>query len=492
MTGQGQRPPANGDPTVAVVGAGIAGLAAAWHLVRSGTALRVVVLESAPRVGGKLALGQVAGVVVDVGAESLLARRPEALALAAEVGLDAALEPPRPVGAGLWSGGRRHALPAGTLMGVPSSGAGLEPLLGGHAVEQVEREPAGAWPPLSDDDVDVASFVASRVGPTVVDRLVEPLLGGVYAGHANGLSLRATVPALWPAAVSGTSAVAAAAAAVAAGSATRAPVFSGIRGGVGRLPLAVADALRGRGVELRTSTTVRSVERRAGGWRLVTGPTTDEQALDVDAVVLAVPGAPAARLLAAHSPDAAAALRDVPYASVALVTLAFAREHVAGLQGSGLLVPPVDGRYVKATTFSSSKWGWLDADAEREGLAVVRASVGRFGGERDLQLDDEEIVRRALADLRAIPGVRLPAPVAALVTRWGGGLPQYEVGHLARVHRVRRGVEALPALAVAGAAYDGVGVPACVASGRDAADRLLQQLTHLRRSQPRGGQSLHD
>ena len=156
--------------------------------------------------------------------------------------------------------------------------------------------------------------------------------------------------------------------------------------------------------------------------------------MDVDGVVLAVPAAAASRLLARVAPRAATALEEVQYASVALVTLLLSREQAAGLDGSGLLVPPVDGRYIKATTFASSKWAWLDESAPQH--AVVRASVGRFGAERDLQLDDDEIVRRALADLRAIPAVRLPDPVASLVTRWGGGLPQYDVGHLARVQRV--------------------------------------------------------
>ncbi len=477
-------------PTVAVVGAGIAGLSAAWQLVRSGPPVRVVVLDAAARVGGKLALDDVGGALVDVGAESLLARRPEALDLAREVGLGHDLEPPRAVGAGLWSRGRRHPLPSGTLMGVPSSGRGLAGLLEPGQVRQVEGEPEARWPPVGADDVDVASFVAGRVGAGVVERLVEPLLGGVYAGHADRLSLRATVPALWQAAVEGRSVVEAAAGAAAAGTATRGPVFSGVRGGVGRLPLAVSDALRARGVEVRTDVTVRAVSRRGSRWRLVTGPTVDEQAIDVDGVVLAVPAAPAARLLADVAPDAAGALREVRYASVAIVTLLLDRARVAGLDGSGLLVPPVDGRYIKATTFASSKWQWLD-DAHADHV-VVRASVGRAGEERDLQLDDAQIVQRALADLRSIPGVGLPEPVASRVTRWGGGLPQYDVGHLARVERVAAAVGRLPGLAVAGAAYGGVGIPACVASGRQAAELVLAQVTQVPAAQRGEGQSLHD
>jgi protoporphyrinogen/coproporphyrinogen III oxidase len=467
--------------TVAVVGAGIAGLAAAWALSCVEDPPTIVVLDGASQVGGKLALREVAGGLVDVGAESMLARRPEGVGLAREVGLGDDLVTPRSAGAWLCSAGERHPLPAGTLMGVPSRPESLAGLLGPAGVAAVRAEPAGRWEPV-DGDLDVGSFVSARLGRPVLDRLVEPLLGGVYAGRAGALSLRATVPGLWPAATTGGSIVrAAAAAAVGTGSADRPsrpappPVFAGIRGGVGRLPQALTDRLTARGVTVRTSAPVRRLLRRPGGWRLVVGPTTGPTVLDVDAVVLATPAAPTARLLHDVAPRAAGALGRIEYAGVALVTFVVARSQAAGLDGSGVLVPPVEGRLVKAATFSSAKWAWLD-DA-RPDQVLLRASVGRHGDERDLQLDDDELARRVLADLRRLPGVRLPEPTRSLVTRWGGGLPQYAVGHVEAVDRVRREVAALPGLALAGAAYDGVGVPACVGTGRRAADQLL---THLR------------
>jgi oxygen-dependent protoporphyrinogen oxidase len=348
-------------------------------------------------------------------------------------------------------------------------------VLGPEEAALVDAEPDRPHDPVR-DDVDVASFVAGRVGRAVVDRVVEPLLGGVYAGSADRLSLRATVPALWDAAVAGRSVVRAAARAAAAGSATQAPVFAGVRGGVGRLPVAVADALVAAGAQVRTGATVRRLERRSGGWRLVVGPTTDEQALDVDAVVLATPAAPTSRLLADVSPAAAAALGRVEYASLGIVTAVLPRRGVAaGLAGSGFLVPPVEGRYIKAATFSSAKWAWLDDGAPDR--VVVRASVGRYGEQRDLQAEDADVVARAVADLGSVLGGALPTPLATALTRWGGGLPQYAVGHVDLVDLVRREVARRPGLAVAGAAYDGVGVPACVASGTRAADDVL---THVR------------
>lgn len=465
-------------PLVVIVGAGIAGLAAAWELVTASRPgrqpLRVLVLDGAARVGGKLALADLGGHLVDVGAESMLDRRPEARLLAEQVGLGADLQPPRAVGAGIWTRGARVPLPSGTLMGVPSGAAGLTGLLSPAEIDRVQREPEQNWAPSAEHDVSVAAFVAQRVGPAVVDRLVEPLLGGVYAGQAARLSLRATVPALWTTAAAGTSVVAAAARAAAAGTATQSPVFTGLRGGVGRLPLVVRDALLGKGVTVQAGSTVRRLLRDGAGWRLVHGPTTDEQVLAAEAVVLATPAGATSRLLHTVAPVAAAALGEIPTASVAIVTLLLQRSAVHGLQGSGVLVPPVDGKYIKAATFSSSKWSWLD-DSLPEHI-VLRASVGRYAEQHDLQFDDATVVRRVLTDLRSLPGVRLPDPCATLVTRWGGGLPQYEVGHLGRVARARADVALLPGLALAGAAYDGVGIPACIGSGRRAAREVLAQL----------------
>ena len=364
-----------------------------------------------------------------------------------------------------------HPLPSGTLMCVPSGVAGLAGLLSAADVAAVGAEPQGRWLPIT-ADVDVASFVRARVGAGVAERLVEPLLGGVYAGRAERLSLQATVPALWVAATAGRSVVEAAAAA-SAGASNRWPVFAGVRGGVGRLPLALVAALRGRGVEVVTGCPVRALQRVPNGWRLIVGPTTDEQAVDVQAVVLATPAGPTSRLLRDEVPSAATVLASIEYAGVAIVTMVLPRATSGAFGGSGFLVPPVEGRFVKAATFSSSKWPWLDeANPER---VVVRTSVGRHGDSADLQREDGDLVTRAVADLADMVGAALPVQ-ASLVTRWGGGLPQYEVGHVQRVAAVRQALTAAPGVVVAGAAYDGVGIPACVASGTRAG---LEVATHL-------------
>ena len=475
-------------PTVVVVGAGISGLTAAYELLRLRPDVRVVVLDGADRVGGKLALLEVGGLTVDAGAEALLARRPEAVDLAREVGLEADLVSPRTTSAGVWSRGRVAALPTGTLMGVPAWTRDAVGVLTAEEAAPIDREPALVARPV-ESDIDVASYVAARVGPAVVDRLVEPLLGGVYAGHASRLSLQATIPVLWAAAHAGQSLVAAARG---QGEGTRLakpaePVFAGIRGGVGRLPLAVQAAVERLGGQVRTGVTVRELRPRseatadraadpAGArWQVVTGSRADEQVLAADAVVLAVPARPASRLLSLSSPAAAAALGQVEAASMALVTAVLPGvADLVGAASSGFLVPPVEGRLVKAVTYSSAKWAWL---AERGGPdLVVRLSVGRQGDEAVLQRTDDELTDAVLAELSLALGAALPAPSDTKVVRWGGGLPQYAVGHVDLVESVRTRVAEVGGLSVCGAYLDGLGVPACIAAARAAAARVLTDL----------------
>ncbi|WP_405626947.1 protoporphyrinogen oxidase [Streptomyces sp. NBC_00016] len=471
---------------VVVVGAGIAGLAAAHRLLRRGA--RVTVLEASDRVGGKLLPGEIAGVRVDLGAESMLARRPEAVALAREVGLSDRLRPPATATASIWTRGALRPMPKGHVMGVPGTATALAGVLSDEGLARIERE---ADLPRTEvgDDVAVGEYVAARLGREVVDRIVEPLLGGVYAGDAYRISMRSAVPQLYQAALTHTSLTQAVREiqAKAAANQQTGPVFMGLEGGVGSLPLAVAESVRARGGEIHTRVPVTGLRRApGGGWQVTAG----ERVLPADAVVVAVPAPAAATLLAAESPGAAAALRTVEYASMALVTLAYRRADTADAlpDGSGFLVPPVDGRTIKASTFSSRKWGWI-ADEDPD-TVVLRTSVGRYGETEILGREDADLVDVSRHDLRAATGLDA-TPLETRVTRWTDGLPQYPVGHHARVARIREHVAELPGLAVCGAPYDGVGIPACIASAYAAVDQLGGDLSAARELAAHPVQSLH-
>ena len=447
-----------------MVGGGLAGLTAAYELARTGA--EVLVLESATEAGGKLRRAEVGGVAVDVGAESMLNRRPEGVALARELGLD--VVHPAVTRSSVWTRGELRPLPR-SLMGVPLD---LDELRGSGVLSEAGLARVAAEQPglPLDEDVSVGDLVASRLGDEVVDRLVEPLLGGVYAGHARELSARATVPQLVTAAERGrlldtevpVSDV---------------PVFAGVPGGLARLAETLAEH-----VEVRRSATVRELRRTDTGFALVVGSAADPELVAADAVVLATPAAPTSRLLADVAPRAATELAAIEYASMAVVTLAFDAAEVSRLGAfapqprSGFLVPPIEGRSIKASTFSFAKWGWVGDAGASEGLVHLRTSLGRHREEAVLQRTDDELVAVSLAELAEATGLRA-LPVHAHVQRWGGGLPQYAVGHLDRVTRIRAAVAEVAGLTVCGAAYDGVGIPAVIASARRAA-------TELRRSAP--------
>ncbi len=475
-------------PHVVIVGGGIAGLAAAFSL--RDEPVRVTVLEGSPRLGGKLSVSEVAGVAVDEGAEALLVTRPEGTALIAEAGLGDQRTAPGPTSSAIWTLGALRPLPRRQFMGVPSDLAELarSGVLTGDGVARARQD---LELPVTerDGDVPVARYIGARLGPEVVDRLVDPLLGGVYAGRSAELSFDATLPALSAASRRHRSLAEAAAsllpppppgASPAGAPGTRAggPVFTSLAGGLGMLPAYLAKA---SGAEVRTSAIVRELAPAAAGWRLTVGSAAAPEPIDADAVIIAIPARPAGRLLAAVPGASAAvtALGDISYASMAIVTLAYPRSAfpapgLAALGWSGYLVPAVDGRAVKAVTFSSVKWPHL-AQAPAGGedpLEFVRCSVGRIGEEALLQRSDDELAALAAAELADATGVR-GGPAASRVTRWGGALPQYTVGHLDRVAAIRAAVAAQPGLAVCGAAYDGVGVPACIGTARSAVSQVL-------------------
>jgi oxygen-dependent protoporphyrinogen oxidase len=477
--------------SVAVVGGGVTGLAAAYRLRQSlGPAAAITVVEQTSRLGGKLRTVSLAGVPYDVGAEAFLNRRPEAVALLDEVGLRAELVHPTGARSTVLAGGVARRIPGRTVMGVPSGPDAVRELLSDKGLRAVADERALGRVQL-DGDVGLGSLLRNRFGDELVERLVDPLLGGVYAGGVDGLGLRATLPALASAVDGGAGSLSEAAErSLPKAEYTEAvPVFGTLRGGLGDLIDRLIDLSK---VDIRLGNPVRTLEQREHGWRLVLGAipaahAPAEPVLDVDAVVLAVPAPSARKLLEGALPAASAAYAEVEVASMAVVGLALP----PGTElpdSSGVLIGATERHpsgkpfAAKAFTFSARKWAHIGS-AEP---VLIRGSVGRHGEPGALRADDDELVRLVRADLAELTGITAE-PIDTLVTRWGGGLPQYGVGHLDRVEAIERSVAGVAGIAVAGAVLHGVGVPACIATADRAAAKIVEDLRRRSRPGPRPG-----
>ncbi len=443
----------------AVIGAGIAGLAAAWELELAGH--DVVVLEAGREIGGKLQRSPVRGLAfpLEEGADAFLARVPDALELCAEIGVEDLVHPASG-DAWVWSGDSLHPLPKSQLLGLPTdlddlAASGLVSEAGlARAAQDLDSEA----PPVT-GDVSVGRLVRDRLGDEVCDHLVEPLLGGINGGEADGLSVQACAPQLWSCATRGGSLIRAAAAVKAAGAGIDAPVFAAPAEGMASLPRRLADRLR---AEIRFRTEVPALT--------VTGSGVRVGGDDFAGAVVATPADVAGTLLGALAPDAAGVLGATDFASVVMVTVvAEAADVDHPLDGSGAVVARDSDLSITACSFGSTKWAQWD-----DGRHVVfRVSLGHDGDPVDwCGRSDSDLTAVALADLERLLGVPVP-PVGVRVGRWARSFPQYRPGHLDRIAALRGALGAAGPVAVAGMSYAGIGVPACIRSGRTQARRLL-------------------
>jgi oxygen-dependent protoporphyrinogen oxidase len=455
---------------LAVVGGGISGLAAAWAGLRQGA--DVVVLEAGDEPGGKLRTSRVAGIGLDEGADAFLARVPEAVELCAELGLDAELVSPATSTAYVWSEGALRRLPSEQLLGVPTD---LDAVAASGVLTAAGIERARADLTAPNDrptgDEAIGALVRRRLGDEVLDRLVAPLLGGIWAGDCDRLSLRVAAANLaaardWDASlVRGAAAVRAEAAAQ--GAANR-PVFLAPRGGVARLVEALAERL---GERLRCGVPVSGLEPDGAGWRLASGEADGSgahrhPAVLADRVVLATPAFVTASLLMRIAPEVASFLAGIDHASVVLTALVVSRDGVDHpLDGSGFLVPQSFGRLLTACSWMTSKWTHLGVDPS---TVILRASAGRAGDERALALTDDELVAALLGDLSVTMGLHA-APSEVRVSRWERSFPQPRPGHLDALAAAEQALaDAAPGLAMTGAWALGVGIPACIRGARRA------------------------
>ena len=457
-------------PRIAVIGGGIAGLVAVHRLLASETPVEVLLVEASRRLGGKILSGSIGDdpqVPVERGPDGFVASGAELLDVCTELGLGDDLVRSRPGAVQLWTRDRLRRLPSGLAMGLPTSPWGV---LRSGVLSPTETLRAGLDLVLPrkrvPHDVTLAALVAPRMGDAVVERLVEPLVGGVYAGSARTLGADASLPGLRERLQRGRSITRALRS---RGGGTGGGLLT-LRGGLGSLVDALAAEACARGVDIRLGSAVTGVHRHPSGRVEVCFDNGVPET--ADAVVVAVPAAAAAALLRPVSRVAAADLELIPYASVAVVSLLYDAATIAVPPASnGFLVPPVEGRLLRACTWTTVKW----PHAAREGLLLARCSVGSHGDRRPGELDDTQLVRSVHGELQAATGLT-GRPLATQVTRWADAIPQHLPGHRSKVERIR---ESLPTgVLLAGAAYDGVGIASCAAQGaRAAAGALVHALS---------------
>ncbi len=464
--------PQSGVPAVAVIGGGITGLATAWYLRNGvGADASVTLVEASGRLGGKIRTEVLNGVPVEAGPDTFLARVPWAVDLARQLGLGDDLVAPATGTAFVCHGGRLLPLPTGTVFGVPIT---ARTLAGSNLLSPAGRARVAldlVLPRRRRDlgpDPSVAEVVGSRLGRQALERLVEPLVGGINAGRADNLSLRSAARPLSVAAECHRSLILGLRA-NRPEVADTSPVFLSVAGGLGRLVDRLASSLDDTDVRLGTAAVGLTAE--GGRWRIRCEPGPDVLA---DAVVVTVPAFAAAPLLATASPEAAQRLGRIRHASVVTATLAYRPGSVRAMpEGSGFLVPRGENRLITACTFSTSKWPAL-ADG---GSVLLRASAGRDGDDRSSHVDDDAVVARFHGELTDLVGAT-EAPVAWRVDRWDNGFPQYEPGHDERVDRIEAALARLDGIFVAGAAYRGVGIAACVQQAGIVAARVRTHLSH--------------
>jgi len=458
-----------------VVGGGITGLAAAHHALELARerriALELTLVEARERLGGTIATERAGGFLIEAGPDSFLSEKPWALALCRRLGLEDRLArtDDRYRKVFVWHAGRLHPLPDGWELLAPTR---LAPFLSSRLF---------SWPGTLRmafdlvlprgiaDDESLGAFVRRRLGREALERVAQPLVAGIYTADPDDLSLTATMPRFAELEKQERSIIlglrrARRRARETGVSGARWSLFVTLKEGMEDLVAALATRLQPGTVLLKQR--VAGVERRGDRWRVATAEGAD---LDADRVIVATESHAAARMLRYVDPTLATLLAEIPYASSATVTLGYRRADVPHpLDGFGFVVPRAEKRALLACTFSSVKY----AGRAPEGDVLLRAFVGGALNEAVLELDDAPLVMRARAELREALGITA-APALARVFRWPKAMPQYHVGHLARVETIERRAGALPGLDLAGGAYRGVGIADCVRSGEAAAERAL-------------------
>ncbi len=455
---------------VVIVGGGMAGLAAAYRLKNSAPEIDITIVESSDRLGGKVSTERVDGFVIESGADCFLARKPRGIGLCEELGIADQLvgRDPNHAKTFVLRHGRLHALPSGLTGMIPTNLDALtnSTLLSETAVSQIAQEPNLPAQPENGDE-SVAHFVSRRLGQEAFDNLIEPLMGGIYAGQADQLSLAATFPQLRQLELKHGSLLKGLTNRAPATSEPQYPPFVSFPDGM----QALIDALVAQldGVEILLNTAVTEISKQASGFRLQLRNT--QYAINADAIILTTPAFVSSPLLAELDSDLANTLSEIPYASSALVNFVFAEADVPELDGYGYVIPRVEEREALACTWTSRKWH----NRAPDGKLLLRVYIGRYGQADVTAYDDARLIAIAQNELKETLDIN-NEPEFHRIIRYPKAMPQYNMGHLDRIANIEAKLADHPGLFMAGAMFRGVGIPDCIASGETAVENAVNYL----------------
>ena len=473
--------------TVAIVGGGISGLATAFSLqeqaAAAGVSLKCTVLDASPSWGGKIVTHHVGDLVTEAGPDSFLSQKPAGLTLIEKLGLTDQLINTNETGkkAFVYSNRRLCELPEGLVVIKPGQ---IGPFLrsGLLSVSGLARMGVDLVIPAkrTQQDESLASFFRRRFGRQAFDRMMEPLMAGIYAGDAEQMSMKATFPRFLELEQEYGSVIRGMMAARKPGQPPQAnkprrTMFVSLKNGLGDMIGALIRRLTDQGVMLKSGVAVESLRVRShqlGRWTydIMLQKGTP---LSVESLVLATPAFVAAELLRPLTPIAGGVLEAIPYASTATIAMAYPASVVAGaVNGFGFVVPRVEQRDLIAATWTSVKWPHR-APVDQ---VLVRCYVGGVGREAILQLDDQALVARVKSELGQICGI-VAEPCYVEVNRWMKAMPQYVLGHLERLEQVEAALSRYGGLILTGAAYRGIGIPDCIRDGALAAERVVRYLS---------------
>lgn len=471
-------------PRVIVVGCGISGIAAAYFMQLASTDIRpqITLVEQGSRLGGKVFTQLVSDQAVDLGPDSLIIASPGIRKLLSDLDLSSEMTAPGQPGSYVWARGRLRRLPPGTLFGVPHQ---LRPLLASGIVSPLGLARA-SWDlllgsqPLSADP-SIEETIRPRLGTELFENLVEPLLGGAFAGRARSISAQSTVPPVRALALDNRS--------LYLGIRRRqrnshqdsysGPMIVNFKGGLTRLVEALSSRLAN--CDVRTNSKVKEIKTISNGYSVT---LSDGSTIEADLVVLATPAHISAGLLRTLNPQAAAELKTIPYVDVATVALSFHSNQIPRkLDATGFLVPPSAGKLITGCTWTSAKW----PTGSSSDISVIRCMIGNYGDRAWDNVDNASLLQKVYAELELFMGITSP-PLEHIVQRWPATLPSFIVGHDARLRSVFAALRATPQLRLVGAPYGGAGLANCIAYAEKEARSIMGQLS----SSPRSVHSGHE